>query len=319
MTGPARASNPSLPPIARILPPWSWAVAAMLIIQAAVALSIPFTQRLGAPAAVSLRLGFAALILLALTRPWSAIGRLLRGQDLSVLLLGAATGLMTLCYFAAAARIPLGLSNAIEFMGPLGVALWHSRNRRGAALAAMAGGGVLLLLLPSLPLPPALLAALGPLTGPPTHAGAAGWHADPLGLLLASAAASFWAAYILLTRRIGARFAGAQGLAISITVAALITLPIGLPGAIAHAHPTDLLALLGLGLMTPVIPFALEMAALRHIPPGRFGLLMSLEPAAALGFGVILLGQIPQPIQLAGFAAVLAANALASRSPASGT
>lgn len=300
MTPPARRAAA---PLAAVLPPWSWAVGAMISIQAAVALSIPLTQKLGAPAAVCLRLCFAAIMLLLLARPWAAIARLRAGEGRSALLLGVVTGTMTSCYFASVAHIPIGMANAIEFLGPLGVALWQGRRLRDAALAVFAASGVALLLLPGLQAPP--------------HATSGLWHVNLTGVALASAAAFFWALYIVLTKRVGTQFAGIDGLAISITVAACVTLPGAIAsGGLWHADLHDLRWLVLMALMTPVLPFALEVAALRQMDAGRFGLLMSVELAVALFFGVVLLHQTPSLLQAIGFACVIAVNALAALGPA---
>jgi len=238
------------------------------------------------PAAVTwLRLCWAAVLLMGVARPWGAVAAVLGGRASSVLALGAVSGVMTLCYFASLALIPQGMSNGIEFLGPLAVGALGGRRWLDAAAVALAALGVGLLLRPD-----------------------GAWQANAAGIALAAAAGAGWAAYIVLTKRVGQRFTGLDGLAISLAVAALVTTPVGLPAVWGHVGARDVLAAGGLAIMIPVLPYVLEMAALRRLRPGTFGILMSLEPAIATLCGAVLLGQIPGVWQIAGFVCVIAAS-----------
>ena len=238
------------------------------------------------PAAVTgLRLCWAAVILLAFARPWGAIGAVLAGRAWSAVLLGATSGAMTLCYFASLALIPQGMSNGIEFLGPLAVGALGGRRWVDAVAVMLAGLGVALLLHPT-----------------------AGWHGNALGIAYAAGAGFGWGSYILLTKRVGQRFAGLDGLAISLTVAAIVTAPFGLPHVWGQVSVRDVLAAGGLAIMIPVLPYVLEMAALRRLKPGTFGILMSLEPAIATVCGIVLLGQIPGLWPAVGFVCVIGAS-----------
>jgi inner membrane transporter RhtA len=184
----------------------------------------------------------------------------------------------------------LGTTVAIEFLGPLGVAVARSHSRRALVWPLLAFAGV--------------IAITQPWTG----------HIDPLGLLFACLAGSGWAAYIILTQRVGDVFSGLKGLAITIPIAAVVSAFIGVPQAWGHITPVILLQSFGLALLMPVIPFALELAALRRLTTAAFGTLMALEPALGTLFGVLLLSQVPDLLQIVGVALVVAAGVGAERS-----
>src|SRR5215207_7171222 len=206
------------------------AVASMTTVQLGYGLSEPLFDRIGAAGTVALRLALAALILWPFVRPR------LRGRsraDLgAVVALGACSGLLTLAFFEAIARIPLGVAVTIEFLGPLGVALAGSRRPRDVAWVVLAGAGVAIL-------------TLGDGAGEPL---------DPAGVAFALLSGTCWAAYIVLTKRVGARWAGFEGLAVSLAVAALVTLPVGVLGAGTDLLPPSvLLAGIGLALLIPLL------------------------------------------------------------------
>jgi inner membrane transporter RhtA len=257
----------------------------MVTIQLGAALSHPMLLTAGPLAVTWMRLCWAALLLLAVARPVDALREVLLGRAWSAVLLGTATGVMTLCYFESLARIPQGMANTIEFLGPLGVAVAGSRKPRDVMWAALAGVGVVLLLRPG-----------------------ASWRPDAVGLAFAGGAAVCWAAYIVLTKRVGVRFAGMDGLALSLTVAALVTAPMGLARVWGQVSPRDLLAAGGLAILIPVLPYMLELAALRRMETNRFGILMSAEPAIATLMGAVLLSQMPGPLQAVGFLCVIGAS-----------
>jgi inner membrane transporter RhtA len=266
-------------------PPWSWAVAAMVLIQLGAALSHPMLLSTGPVAVTWLRLCWAALLLLAFVRPFDAWREVLAGRAWSAVALGVASGAMTLCYFESLARIPQGMANAIEFLGPLSVAVLGSRRLRDLLWAALAACGVALLLQPG-----------------------RAWQPNAGGIAFAGGAALCWGLYIVLTKRVGARFTGFEGIAVSLTVAALVTAPAGLMQAWGHVSARDVLAAGGLAILIPVVPYVLELAALRRLSTSSFGILMSGEPAVASVMGAVLLAQIPGPLQAVGFLCVIAAS-----------
>ena len=245
------------------------ALASVFTVQIGAAASTPVFAQVGPAGTAWLRLCWAALIytVVARPRPWALPRRDLGGA----VLLGAVSGGMTLFFFEAIARIPLASAVAIEFLGPLTVAVLRRSGRWGWVWPPLAFAGVLLITEP--------------------------WSSSPgdlLGIGLALAAGVCWGLYILLTQFIGDRFHGVSGLAISMPVAALVALPVGLSQASGHLSGSVLLTCLGLALLLPVIPYALELSALRRLRAGTFGTLMSVEPAAALLVGAVMLEQIPR-------------------------
>jgi inner membrane transporter RhtA len=214
-----------------------------------------------------LRLVFAAVVLAALWRPR------VRGHPPGalrlVLAFGLALGVMNLCFYEALERIPLGVAVTIEFAGPMGVAVALSRRRLDLAWVALAAAGILLLADPF---------------------GAGG--VDPVGLAFVLAAAAAWAAYILLAQRTGALFRGSTGLAMASIAAVLVPLVPGVASAGGDLLGTEAL-LVGLlvAVMSSVIPYSLEVEALRRLPANVFGVLMSLDPAFAALAGFLVLGQ----------------------------
>lgn len=189
---------------------------------------------------------------------------------------------------AAVERIPLGTASALEFLGPLGVAVARSRGV-GRVWAVVAAGGVLCLTQP--------------------WAGAS----DPVGVTFALAAAVCWAAYILLTQRLGDSADGISGLAISMPVAAVLASLVVGPDVVQRLTPELLVIGIGLAMLLPVVPFTLEMLALRRLSTGAFGTLMALEPAIALTIGFLALHQTPNTLAVAGIAFVVAAGIGAER------
>lgn len=267
----------------------SMAVASMLCVQLGLAASVGLIDDVGAGGAAWLRLFWAGVLLLVLVRPRRSTfspAALRAGTAL-----GIATAGVTLLFMAAVARLPLGTASALEFLGPLGVAVVRSRGT-GRVWALLAAAGVLLL--------------TQPWTG----------DADPVGVGFALAAACCWAAYILLTQRVGDEVSGLGGLAISMPVAAVVATVIAGPGVVGHLTPQLLLVGLGLAILLPVVPFALELLALRRLTTAAFGTLMALEPAFALAIGFVALAQVPNALSVVGVGLVVAAGIGAERSGA---
>jgi inner membrane transporter RhtA len=178
-----------------------------------------------------------------------------RSDYLTVVAFGLTLAMMNLTFYAALDRIPLGIAVTIEFIGPLSVAVTGSRRALDVLWVALAVGGILLL--------------------------------APLGLLGAGAC---WALYILLSARVGRAFSGGTGLSLAMAVGAVALLPVGIAGAgSALLNPQLLLLGAGVALLSSVVPYSLEMAALRRISPSAFGVFMSLEPAIAALVGWLVL------------------------------
>jgi inner membrane transporter RhtA len=266
------------------------AISSMLCVQLGLAISVSLFDRVGAEGAAWLRLAWAGVLMLVIVRPRrTAFTRRSFGY---CMLLGIVTALVTLLFMAAVARIPLGTASALEFLGPLGVAVATAGAGRRVMWPAMAAVGVLLLTQP--------------------------WsgHVDLMGVLFALGAAVCWACYILLTQRVGDDVAGANALAVSMPTAGLVATLIAGPMAIDRITPELVLIGLGLAVLLPVVPFTLEFFALRRLTTSAFGTLMSLEPAFALVIGLVLLHQVPGVTAIVGVGFVVAAGIGASRAGA---
>lgn len=283
------AAPPSFtaPTRSSVVPPWTLAVGAMLSVQLGSALSVPLIEQVGAAGTAWLRLSLGGLFFLAVARPaWRSIRR----EDLPALVcLGVVSGLVTICFLAAIARIPLGTAVAIEFLGPLTVAALRARSRRALIWPGLAFVGVV------------------GLTEP--------WHGeiDPAGLLFAGLGAVGWGAFIVLTQHVGDRHSGMSALAFTVPVAALTAAVPGIPQAAGHLSIEVLATAAGLALLFPVLQYALDLLALRHMTQTAFGTLMALEPAVGVLLGMLLLSQEPSPVQLLGLVLVVIAGAAAQR------
>ncbi|AOZ09566.1 hypothetical protein BKK80_27915 [Cupriavidus malaysiensis] len=222
-------------------------------------------QALGAQGTTTLRVGFSALILLTVWRPWRF--SLSAAHARAIALYGAALGATNLMFYLSLRTIPLGLAIAIEFTGPLTVAVLSSRRALDFVWIACALLGLVLLL--------------------PLDAAAA--RLDPTGMAFALAAGVGWALYIVFGKRAGQAHGG-QATSLGLTMAALVVAPFG----VAHAgsallSPPLLAAGLAVGLLSSAVPYSLEMVALKRLPPRTFGILLSLEPAMGALAGLALL------------------------------
>jgi inner membrane transporter RhtA len=247
-------------------------------VQVGAALAKHVIHDVGPAAATALRLGFAAAVLVVLWRP-----RVPRFDLPLIALYGVTLGVMNLLFYEALARAPLGAVVTVEFLGPLGVAVAGSRRPRDVAVVALAGFGILLL-------------ARG------------GGTVSIAGLVLAALAGGCWAVYILVSAAVGRRHSGTAPLAIAMTVGALVSLPFG-AGRAWHADGRSLLLAAGVALLSSVLPYTLELEALRHLPARIFGVLMSMEPAVAALAGLAILGERLTGRQWSGIGCVIVACA----------
>ncbi|WP_337184548.1 EamA family transporter [Shinella sp.] len=259
-------------------------LASMSSIQFGSAFSATAISAYGPSTTTFFRLLMAAAALAVIVRP--PVRSYSRAQWKSALALGATMAAMTLCFFAAIDRIPLGLAVAIEFLGPLAVATWSLGGGWRLVWPLAAFVGVVLL----------------------SHDGE-GWIGDPAGVFFACGAGIGWGTYIVLMKKTGAMFRGLEGLSMSLLVAAAVAAPFGLPRAQEALNPEGLGMMVGLAVLVPLLPYALEMIALRRMPMSAFGILMSLEPALGALAGFLVLGQPMTPFQILGTGLVVAASA----------
>jgi inner membrane transporter RhtA len=270
------------------VPPTVLVLGAVSVVQFGAALAKSLFDELGVGGAVFLRLATAAVILALIWRPRIA-GHDRRDLWLAVLF-GLTLAAMNFAFYSSIDRIPLGIAVTFEFVGPLGVAVFGSRRPLDLAWVALAAAGIL------------LLSDFG------------GADLDGLGIALALLAGAFWAAYILLSVRVGVVFPGGSGLAVAMIVASVLLAPVGVAEAGGELLVPWILAVgTAVGLLSSAIPYSLELEALRRLPAGVFGVLMSLEPAVAALAGFVMLGEDLAANEVVAILLVVAASAGAAR------
>lgn len=280
------------PAVLRVPAP-SLVLVSIVSVQAGSAVARSLFDDLGSTGVAFLRLALAALLLGAAVRP--RLGAWGRREWRAAVVLGAVMAGMNTVFYLSLRTVPLGVAVTVEFLGPLLLAVAQARRALDVVWALLAASGVALL-------------GLGPTTGIALS-----------GLLLAFLAGLCWAGYILASRHVGQVVAGLDGLAVALGVGALLVLPFGAGGASAVlTRPGLLLAAAGVALLSSVLPYGLELVALRTVPVRVFGILMSLEPAAAALSGLVLLGQALRTSEVVAMVLVSAASAgttLTGRSP----
>jgi inner membrane transporter RhtA len=266
------------------VPPVVFVLGAISSVQVGAALAKTLFDEIGPGGTVFVRVLFAALVLAVIWRP--RVAGLGRREILLAVLFGLTLGCMNLAFYSALDRIPLGITVTLEFVGPLGVAVAGSRGALDLLWVALAAAGIL------------LLSDFG--TG----------DLDRVGVALALLAGGLWAAYILLSARVGQAFPGGSGLALAMIVAAALLLPVGVADAGADLLvPWILAAGAAVAILSSAIPYSLELEALRRMPAGVFGVLMSLEPAVAALAGFVVLGEDLVARELVAILLVVAASA----------
>ncbi|OII39090.1 transporter [Curtobacterium sp. MMLR14_010] len=260
------------------------AFAAIVSVQLGAAVAKTRFDEVGSVGAATLRLVIGALVLALVVRPrvrhWD------RARWTAAVLLGLALGGMNVFIYLAFATIPIGVAVTIEFLGPLALSLAHTRRWRDVLWAVLALAGVVLL-----GVGPSAVTELG-------------------GVACAVAAAACWAGYIVMNRHVGALIPGVDGLAVSMLVAMVVSLPFGLRTAVdgVVADPTLLVVFGAVAVLSSVLPYALEMLALRRMPTRVFGVLQSLGPAVAALAGLLVLHEALSPVEVLALACVTAAS-----------
>ncbi|WSB05482.1 EamA family transporter [Streptomyces sp. NBC_01794] len=267
----------------RAVGPVALVVAGGLSVQFGAAIAVLLMPRAGALGVVTLRLVLAAVVLLIVCRPR------LRGHSRAdwgtVIAFGTAMAAMNVLFYQAADRIPLGSAVTFEVLGPLALSVIVSRRPVNLLWAGLALGGVVLL------------------------SGGGFDRLDPVGAVFALSAGAMWAAYIVFSARTGRRFPQADGLALAMAVGAVLSLPLGIAEAGSQLLVPSTLGLgLAVALMSSVLPYTLELLALRRLPAPTFAVLMSLEPAIAATAGFLVLHQDLSVIDALAIALVIAAS-----------
>lgn len=283
-TGRGHAPAPSGAPRGRgSLGPVGLVLAGGVSVQFGGALAVTLMPRAGALGVVTLRLAVAAVVLMLLCRPK------LRGHSRAdwgtVIVFGVAMAAMNGLFYQSVARIPLGPAVTLEVLGPLTLSVLASRRAINLVWAALALAGVFLL-------------------------GGGGFSSlDPVGVAYALGAGAMWAAYIVFSARTGRRFPQADGLALAMGVAAVLFLPLGIAESGTKLLDPTILALgAAVAVLSSVLPYTLELLALRRLPASTFAILMSLEPALAAAAGFLILDQALSTAEAAAIALVIAAS-----------
>lgn len=275
-------------------------LAAIFSVQFGGALAATLVPQIGAAGSVTLRMLFATTILMVVVRPrWRGHSR---AEWRTVIAFGVALGLMNFAFYASLAYLPIGVAVTVEFIGPLMLAAVLSKRTADALSVLLAGVGIVLI-------SEALTLPLDELP----------WR----GLILAAAAGVCWAAYIIFAGRTGAAFDRLEGLALAMVVASVVTVPFGL-SSVGSWTPEVVAKGLGIAVLSSVLPYSLELLALRRMTAQVFGIMLSLEPAVAAVAGLLILGQRLTAVQLAGMSLVVVASAVvlgfgARKEPAEGT
>ena len=244
----------------------------------------------GAEGTTTYRLVFSTLLLMAFWRPWR---RAWTWADVPILVLfGATLGLMNLLFYNAIKTVPFGLAIAVEFTGPLAVALWSSKKPLDFVWIVLAVAGM------------GLILPLGNASGADIQAAAI----DPVGIAYALGAGACWAVYIVVGQRVADRI-GAFATPMGMLVAALLVTPVGISVAGSSLlNPEWMLAGLGIALLSSAIPYSLEMYSLKHLPKQTFSILLSLEPAVGALAGWLVLSEQLSTQQLCAIGLIMAAS-----------
>ena len=241
---------------------------AMVTIQSGASLAKQLFPIVGPEGTTALRLGFSATILCLIFKPWKHLPA--AGQRFPILIYGLSLGGMNILFYYAIERIPLGIGVALEFTGPLAVALFSSRRKRDLFWVGCAIAGILLLL--------------------PDMKGQE--SLDPVGVILALAAGACWAGYILFGKKTGNQGCGGATVAMGMTISAIVLVPYG--GILqASSFSWDIIPLgIAIAVLSSALPYTLEMITLRNMSSQGFSIMMSLEPAIAALAGLLILGEL---------------------------
>ncbi|MFF5759272.1 EamA family transporter [Streptomyces longwoodensis] len=275
-TAPTSAHTPAAPGARSTLGPVGLVLAGGVSVQFGGALAVTLMPRAGALGVVALRLLVAAVVLLLVCRP--KVRGHSRADWGTVVVFGLAMAAMNGLFYQAVDRIPLGPAVTLEVLGPLALSVLASRRAVNLVWAGLALAGVFLL-------------------------GGGGFDdLDPAGVAFALGAGAMWAAYIVFSARTGRRFPQADGLALAMTVGAVVFLPLGLAESGTKLFDPVTLGLgAAVAMLSSVMPYTLELLALRRLPASTFAILMSLEPALAATAGFLVLGQslsLPQTLAI---------------------
>ncbi|AZO22971.1 MULTISPECIES: DMT family transporter [unclassified Mesorhizobium] len=285
-SGDINAARPALAGLAKALPPHVWFCVSAVFHYLGPAFAVLLFAQVGVLGMAWLRIATAALVFAPLTKPWQVFARADRSARLLLLAFGACLAVMNCAFYLALDRLPISLVAAIEFVGTIGVALVGLRSRRNVAALAIAVAGTLLLI-------------------------DIKWSSDPVGLFWAFLNGALFVGYIVLGHRIAQTGIGITGLGTAMAIAFLVVLPVGFSEALpAFSAPQLLVAAIGVGICSSVIPYICDQLAMARLPRASFALMLSLLPLTATLIGVIVLRQVPSLTDCLGIALVVVGVAM---------
>ncbi|MCV3209013.1 DMT family transporter [Mesorhizobium sp. YC-39] len=290
-------AGPALANLASALPPHVWFGVSAVFHYLGPAFAVLLFPHVGVLGMAWLRIASAALVFAPMTLPWTVFAHADRSTRLLLLAFGACLGIMNCSFYLALDRLPISLVAAIEFVGTIGVALVGLRSPRNLAALAVAVTGTLLLI-------------------------DVKWSSDPVGLFWAILNGALFVGYIVLGHRVARAGAGdgIAGLGAAMAVAFLIVLPVGFTDALpAFSAPPLLIAAIGVGICSSVIPYICDQLAMSRLPRSSFALMLSLLPVTATLIGVVVLHQIPSLTDCLGIALVVAGVAFHKPAPEQST
>lgn len=260
---------------------------AMLSIQVGASVAKSLFPVMGALGTTTLRIGFAAILLCLISKPWRRTYN--RDEIQKIAVYGVSLGVMNLFFYMALEKIPLGIAVALEFTGPLAVALWASRQKLDFAWAFLAAAGIYFVL--------------------PASAADSAASLDWLGIVYALAAGACWALYIVFGQRLSQSLPANVAASLGMAVAALVALPFGVFSVGKGLLQIGMWPVaFAVALMSSAIPYSLEMIALKRLPTKTFGILMSLEPALAAVSGFLFLKEELSLFQEGAIACIIVAS-----------
>ncbi|RUV97501.1 MULTISPECIES: DMT family transporter [unclassified Mesorhizobium] len=285
------AARPALAGLADAVPPHVWFCVSAIFHYLGPAFAVLLFAQVGVLGMAWLRIATAALVFAPLTRPWAVFTRADRSARLLLLAFGACLAVMNCAFYLALDRLPMSLVAAIEFVGTIGVAMVGLRTPRNFAALAIAVAGTLLLI-------------------------DVKWSSDPVGLFWAFLNGALFIGYIVLGHRIARTGLGIAGLGTAMAIALLVALPVGFSEALpAFSAPQLLIAGIGVGLCSSVIPYICDQLAMARLPRASFALMLSLLPLTATLIGVVVLRQVPSLTDCLGIALVVAGVAMHKPAP----
>jgi inner membrane transporter RhtA len=276
------------PALGARVPPQAWFVVSAVFHYLGPAFAVLLFPAVGVLGVAWFRIASAALVFAPITRPWRLFARIDRQERRLLVGMGACLALMNCCFYLALARLPISLVAAIEFVGSIGLAFYGMRTPRNRVALSMAVAGVFILI-------------------------NVRWSTDMTGLGLAFANGALFVLYVVLAHRMARSGAGGgiERLGAAMAVACFAVFPVGIvQAARAFTHPTLVLAGIGVGICSSVIPYVCDQLAMARLPRASFALMLTLLPASATIIGAIVLGQVPSPRDMTGIALVMAAMAL---------